>query len=210
MHAINDIRRQYRKTLSENRRHLLEQYQVQDFARKVVGVGSVGTRCFALLLASACNPDDVLILQMKEATRSVIEEVIPDSPKFSQHAERVVAGQRILQAQTDIFLGHSGGMEAGRSFYWRQMKDMKGAVVVDKLKAVKLAQYARICGWTLARAHCKSANNNGRALAYYLGETDEFDRAILQFANAYSRVNKEDYEKFVEAVNTGRIEAIIE
>ncbi len=87
---------------------------------------------------------------------------------------------------------------------------MKGAVVVDKLKAVKLAQYARICGWTLARAHCKAANNNGRAIAYYIGTTDEFDRAILEFSNAYAKVNKEDYEKFIDAVHTGRIEATME
>lgn len=101
-------------------------------------------------------------------------------------------------------------MEEGRSYYWRALKDMKGAVVVDKLSAVKLAQYARICGWTLARAHCKSANNNGRSIAYYIGTTDEFDRAVLRFSNAYADINKSDYEKFIDAVHSGEIEATME
>lgn len=208
--VLNGLRRVYRASLMENRRHLLEQYRMVDLARKVVGVGSVGTRCFAVLLV-ATDPQDVLILQVKEATRSVLEEVLPIGPKYENHGQRVVTGQRILQATSDVFLGWSGGFDTRfkRCYYWRQMKDMKGGVNVERLSPSGLAQYARICGWTLARAHAKSSNQNGRSIAYYIGNEHEtsFDAAIMHFAQRYADLNASDYEKFLQAIQDGRIAA---
>jgi uncharacterized protein (DUF2252 family) len=214
LNLLANTRRAYRASLPHARRQLLEQYKLCDVARKVVGVGSVGTRCFVALF-SGCDESDLLILQAKEASKSVLEEVMPMSRPFANHGERVVAGQQILQAASDVFLGFSPGLQnnipddggVSRHFYWRQLKDMKRAVNVDELDASQMAQYARVCGWTLARAHAKAATANGRGIAYYLGDDDQFDQAIVAFAEDYADVNELDYRRFLAAIESGEIVA---
>ena len=153
---------------SDDRRRLLEQFEVVDMARKVVGVGSVGTREFIALLQGR-DQHDPLFLQVKEATRSVLEGPLPKS-RYKEHGERVVYGQRLLQAASDIFLGWTKGVDANRYFYWRQLRDMKGSAEVEAMAPVGLRFYAGICGWTLARAHARSGDPV--AIAAYLGKGD--------------------------------------
>ena len=172
--------RGYRATLQEDRRHLLERFEIVDMARKVVGVGSVGTRAFIVLLQGR-DEQDPLFLQVKEATASVLEEHLPKS-KFKQPGERVVQGQRIMQAASDIYLGWTKGEEANRYLYWRQLRDMKGSAVVETMNPAMLAFYGRVCGWTLARAHARSGD--AVALAAYLGKSDKFDRSITDFSSS--------------------------
>src|SRR6516164_10768611 len=152
--VIHDQFRAYRATLQDDRRHLLERFKVVDAARKVVGVGSVGTRAFIVLLEGR-DEQDPLFLQIKEATASVLEASLPKS-RYRQHGERVVQGQRMMQASSDIFLGWTKGLDVRRNFYWRQLRDMKGSAVVELMAPVTLTYYAQICGWTLARAHARS------------------------------------------------------
>ncbi|MCJ7780915.1 MAG: DUF2252 domain-containing protein, partial [Acidimicrobiia bacterium] len=155
---------QYKGTLDDNRRVLIDKYRIVDIAVKVVGVGSVGTRCFIALLEG--NDDtDPLFLQVKEATASVLETGLPRSA-YSHHGQRVVEGQRLMQAASDIFLGWSAG-DQGRTFYWRQLYDMKGSVDVSKMSARRLKVYATLCGWTLAHAHARSGDPF--AISGYLG-----------------------------------------
>ena len=149
-------------------RRLLEQFEVVDMARKVVGVGSVGTRAFIVLLQGR-DQHDPLFLQVKEATRSVLEGPLPKS-RYKEHGERVVDGQRMLQAASDIFLGWTKGVDVNRYFYWRQLRDMKGSAEVESMAPVGLRFYAGICGWTLARAHARSGDPI--AIAAYLGKGD--------------------------------------
>jgi uncharacterized protein (DUF2252 family) len=196
--------RAYRATLQDDRRQLLERFQVVDVARKVVGVGSVGTRAFIVLLQGR-DQQDPLFLQVKEATASVLEDYLPKS-RYQQHGERVVQGQRMLQAASDIFLGWTRGREANRYFYWRQLRDMKGSAEVESMRPVGLAVYARICGWTLARAHARSGDPI--AIATYLGEGDQFDRAITDFAERYAEENERDYQAFTKAIRSGRLQAL--
>ena len=199
--VIHEQFRAYRATLQPDRRHLLEQFQVVDAARKVVGVGSVGTRAFIVLLQGR-DEQDPLFLQIKEATSSVLEEYLPKS-RYRQHGQRVVDGQRMMQAASDIYLGWTKGMDVRRHFYWRQLRDMKGSALVEAMIPAGLTYYARICGWTLARAHARSGDPV--AMAEYLGKDDEFDRAITDFSERYADQNEQDYQQFVKAVQSGHL-----
>jgi uncharacterized protein (DUF2252 family) len=196
--------RGYRATLQDDRRRLLERFQLVDMARKVVGVGSVGTRAFIVLLQGR-DQQDPLFLQVKEATKSVLEGPLPKS-RYKQPGERVVSGQRMMQAASDIFLGWTKGAEDNRYFYWRQLRDMKASAEVETMTPVALALYARICGWTLARAHARSGDPV--AIAAYLGEDDQFDRSILDFAKRYADQNELDYKAFADAIRSGRLDAL--
>ena len=201
--AIHDQFRSYRATLQDDRRHLLERFQVVDVARKVVGVGSVGTRAFIVLLEGR-DQQDPLFLQVKEATASVLEDHLPKS-RYRQPGERVVQGQRMMQAASDIYLGWTKGVDANRYLYWRQLRDMKGSAVVEAMVPAGLTFYARLCGRTLARAHARSGDPI--AIAAYLGKKDGFDEAITDFAERYADQNERDYQAFCEAVTSGRLEA---
>jgi len=202
--AIRDQFRAYRATLPDDRRQLLERFEVVDMARKVVGVGSVGTRAFIVLLQGR-DAQDPLFLQVKEATASVLEANLRKS-RYRQHGERVVQGQRMMQAASDIYLGWTKGQDVRRQFYWRQLRDMKGSALVEAMAPVALTFYARICGWTLARAHARSGDPV--AIAEYLGTSDAFDTAITDFSRRYSDQNEQDYQQFVTAIRSGRLEAL--
>jgi uncharacterized protein (DUF2252 family) len=195
--------RAYRATLQDDRRHLLERFQLVDVARKVVGVGSVGTRSFIALLQGR-DQQDPLFLQVKEATRSVLEDHLPKS-RYQQPGERVVQGQRMMQAASDIYLGWTEGIDDGRFLYWRQLRDMKGSAVIEDLTPTGLSFYAQICGQTLARAHARSGDPV--AIASYLGKKDRFDTAITDFSARYADQNERDYEAFCAAIASGRLEA---
>jgi len=202
--AVRDQFRNYRSALPDDRRHLLERFEMVDMARKVVGVGSVGTRAFIVLLQGR-DAQDPLFLQVKEATRSVLEDHLPPS-RYTNPGERVVQGQRVMQAASDIFLGWTKGVQANRYLYWRQLRDMKGSALVDTMSAFMLEYYAGLCGWTLARAHARSGD--GIAITTYLGAGDEFDAAITDFSQRYADQNEADYQAFVEAVRCSRIPAV--
>ena len=197
----------YRRTLETDRRYLLEQYQFVDLARKVVGVGSVGTRCWITLMLGR-DDSDPLFLQVKEAETSVLSRFVGTS-KYANQGQRVVAGQRLMQASSDIFLGwqhtETGLDDQPRDFYIRQLRDWKFSVEIDTLLPPGLRSYGELCGWTLARAHARSGDRV--AIAAYLGGSDVFDRAITQFAAAYADQNERDYEALVAAVASGRITA---
>jgi uncharacterized protein (DUF2252 family) len=202
--AIHEQFRAYRATLQADRRHLLEQFQIVDAARKVVGVGSVGTRAFIVLLQGR-DAQDPLFLQIKEATASVLEPYVRRS-RYRQHGERVVQGQRMMQAASDIYLGWTKGLDVRRHFYWRQLRDMKGSAIVEAMTPLALTFYARTCGWTLARAHARSGDPV--ATAEYLGDSDEFDKSITDFSERYADQNVRDYQEFVAAIRAGRLEAL--
>jgi uncharacterized protein (DUF2252 family) len=201
--VIREQLRSYRASLQDDRRHLLERFEVIDVARKVVGVGSVGTRAFIALLQGR-DQEDPLFLQVKEATRSVLEDHLPKS-KFRQPGERVVQGQRMIQAASDIFLGWTRGEQENRYLYWRQLRDMKGSALVEELKPLSMNFYAGACGWTLARAHARSGDPI--AIAAYLGKSDKFDVSITDFSERYADQNEQDYQAFADAVRSGRLEA---
>ena len=203
-HAIREQFRAYRQTLQDDRRHLLERFEVVDLARKVVGVGSVGTRAFIVLLQGR-DSQDPLFLQVKEATASVLEANGSKS-RYRQHGERVVQGQRMMQAASDIYLGWTKGLDVRRNFYWRQLRDMKGSAVVEVMSPLGLMFYASICGWTLARAHARSGDPV--AMAAYLGASDAFDNSITDFSQRYADQNERDYQQFVNAIRSGRLEAV--
>jgi uncharacterized protein (DUF2252 family) len=205
--ALQELLRSYRATLEYDRRVLLEEFRFADFARKVVGVGSVGTRAWIALMLGR-DGQDPLFLQLKEAEASVFEEFLGPS-EFKNHGERVVAGQRLMQASSDIFLGWLH-VEAGldgkeRDFYGRQLKDWKGSAEIEQMDPKGLAAYGRLCGWTLARAHARSGDRI--AIAAYLGRGPSFDRAIVQFSSAYAEQNERDYKALAKAVKAGRITA---
>ncbi len=202
--VIRDQFRAYRATLQDDRRKLLERFEVVDAARKVVGVGSVGTRAFIVLLQGS-DAHDPLFLQVKEATASVLEPYVGKS-RYRQHGERVVQGQRMMQAASDIYLGWTKGVDVRRHFYWRQLRDMKGSALVEQMRPVGLTFYAGICGWTLARAHARSGDPV--AIAACLGDSDTFDKSITGFSQAYADQNERDYTEFVNAVRSGRLEAV--
>jgi uncharacterized protein (DUF2252 family) len=203
--AVREEFRAYRATLRDDRRHLLERFEVLDVARKVVGVGSVGTRAFIVLLQGR-DQHDPLFLQVKEATASVLEGHLPKS-RHKQHGERVVYGQRMLQAASDIYLGWGRGrIDANRHYYWRQLRDMKGSADVEAMAPVALEFYAGICGWTLARAHARSGDPI--AIAEYLGDDDEFDRSITDFSRRYADQNERDYQAFADEVRSGRLPSV--
>ena len=203
--VIHKQYRAYRATLRDDQRQLLERFQMVDMARKVVGVGSVGARAYIVLLQGR-DEHDPLFLQVKEATASVLEGHLPKS-RYRQPGERVVRGQRMMQAASDIFLGWTRGqVEVTRSYYWRQLRDMKGSAEVESMTPLALGFYARTCGWTLARAHARSGDPI--AIAEYLGESDQFDRSINDFAKRYADQNELDYQVFREAIRSGRLEAL--
>jgi uncharacterized protein (DUF2252 family) len=203
-HVIREQFRSYRATLQPDRRHLLEQFEIVDVARKVVGVGSVGTRAFIGLLQGR-DAGDPLFLQVKEATASVLEAHLPRS-RYRNHGQRVVQGQRLMQAASDIFLGWTVGVDVSRHFYWRQLRDMKGSLPIEETIPSGLAMYGRLCGWTLARAHARSGD--AIAIAAYLGDTDEFDRSVTDFAERYADQNERDYDEFAAAIKDGRLAAV--
>ena len=201
--AIASLFGQYKATLEDDRRELLERFDVVDMARKVVGVGSVGTRCIIVLLLGR-DADDPLFLQIKEAGPSVLEPFLGRS-KFVHGGHRVVAGQRLTQAASDIFLGWMTGKPAGRQFYWRQLRDMKGSVETELLRAPGLEILATLCGWTLARGHARSGHRI--AIASYLGVSDRFDQGIADFAKTYADQAEKDYEALLKAIKQGKIKA---
>ena len=204
---LHGLIRVYRQSLDHDRRKLLEQFQLMDFARKVVGVGSVGTRAWIALFFGR-DGSDPLFLQMKEAEESVLEEHAGRSV-YKNHGQRVVVGQRMMQAASDIFLGWihiKAGMDGvARDFYGRQLKDWKGSAEIEQMVPSGMAAYGRLCGWTLARAHARSGDRI--AIAAYLGNGNAFDRAILDFSKAYADQNDADYAALSEAVKSGRIVA---
>ncbi|WP_037728439.1 DUF2252 domain-containing protein [Streptomyces scopuliridis] len=190
----------YRSTLPEERRTLLDRFRFIDAARKVVGVSSVGTRCYIVLLEGR-HAGDPLFLQIREAERSVLEPHLQQSA-YPHQGHRVVAGQRLLQAASDIFLGWVTGPE-GRHFYWRQLRDMKSSLVVEDMSPPLLHDYARLCGAALARAHARSGDRI--AIAHYLGGSDAFDRAMADFALRYADRNAADHAALAAAVAAGRL-----
>jgi uncharacterized protein (DUF2252 family) len=193
----------YKRTLQEDRRHLLERYRFVDVARKVVGVGSVGRRTYVVLLEGR-DEDDPLFLQVKESGPSVLQGHVESRSTYEHHGHRVVAGQRLMQAASDIFLGWFRGTE-GRDFYWRQLKDMKGSAKVEDMSPDELVLYAGICGWALARAHARSGDRV--EIAAYLGKSDRFDRAIADFAKDYADQNERDHAALCAAVKSGKVPA---
>jgi uncharacterized protein (DUF2252 family) len=201
---VVDLFRDYRSTLRPDVRQLLERFEIIDWARKVVGVGSVGTRAFIVLLQGR-DSGDPLFLQVKEATRSVLEGTLRKSA-FKQPGERVVQGQRLMQASSDIFLGWSKGVQADRYYYWRQLRDMKGSALVELMAPAELAFYGRTCGWTLARAHARSGDPV--SIAAYLGDDDAFDKSITDFSERYAAQNDQDFAEFIKAISSNRIEAV--
>ncbi|MDX2678639.1 DUF2252 domain-containing protein [Streptomyces sp. NY05-11A] len=194
--SLRKIFSDYRSTLAEERRALLDRYHFVDAARKVVGVGSVGMRCFIVLLTGR-DTDDPLFLQIKEARESVLEEHLPTGP-YVHPGHRVVAGQRLLQAAGDIFLGWMTGPQ-GRAFYWRQLRDMKGSAAVAGMSPADLLVYARLCGTALARAHARSGDR--LAIAGYLGGSDTFERAVADFALAYATQTAADQATLAAAID---------
>jgi len=206
---VRALIRTYRRTLETDRRHLLETFRFADLARKVVGVGSVGTRAWIALFLGI-DEQDPLFLQVKEAQPSVLEQFVGKS-EYTNRGQRVVAGQRLMQATSDIFLGWqhtSSGLDGEeRDFYVRQLKDWKGSFAVEAAKPVGAAAYGKVCGWTLARAHARSGDRI--AIAAYLGTGDVFDRAVAIFAETYADQNQRDYDALKHAVESGRVNAQI-
>ncbi|MER6420533.1 DUF2252 domain-containing protein [Streptomyces sp. NPDC001137] len=200
--SLRKIFSDYRSTLSEERRLLLDRYRFVDAARKVVGVGSVGLRCFVVLLTGR-DQNDPLFLQIKEARKSVWEEHLPHGP-YVHPGHRVVAGQRLLQAASDIFLGWMSGPQ-GRAYYWRQLRDMKGSADVAGMSPADLLGYARLCGTALARAHARSGDRI--AIAAYLGGADTFEQAVADFALAYADQTAADHAALGAAVAAGVVAA---
>ena len=191
----------YQDSLSAHLRKLFDYYQFEDFAFKVVGVGSVGTRCFVLLLMA--DSHDPLLLQAKEARASVLEPYTEKS-KFEHHGQRIVVGQRLMQSASDMFLGWMTSAD-GTHYYIRQLRDMKFSAPLDALDAKQLARYADMCGWVLARAHAKGGD--AAMISGYLGKSDVFDQALGKFALAYADQNEKDYAAMVSAVKSGRLKA---
>jgi uncharacterized protein (DUF2252 family) len=207
MAGLHELIRLYRESLQSDRRILLEEYRLVDLARKVVGVGSVGTRAWIALMIGR-DESDPLFLQFKEAQPSVLEEFTAKS-RFANHGERVVAGQHLMQASSDIFLGwlhvEAGIDGVSRDFYGRQLKDWKGSFESEGALPQGMAIYGRTCGWTLARAHARSGDRI--AIASYLGGGDAFDRAIADYSVAYADQNERDYDALKHAVENGQVEA---
>ena len=206
---LHDLLEDYARSLPHAQRFLLSRYEPVDAARKVVGVGSVGTRCWVVLLRGVDDADP-LFLQVKEAGRSVLADHVPEDmlpPVPSDHeGERVVHGQRLMQASGDIFLGwqSADGIDGRRrDFYVRQLKDMKGSAIVETMQPSTLAAYGAACGWVLARAHARSGDPI--AISAYAGVGDELADALLEFAETYAEVNEQDHARFAAAVAEGRL-----
>jgi uncharacterized protein (DUF2252 family) len=191
----------YRLTLPEERRVILDRYHIVDIARKVVGVGSVGTRCDVALLMA--GEDDALVLQLKEAQPSVLEAHAGKS-RYPNHGERVVTGQRMLQAASDVFLGWTRA-DDGRDYYFRQLRDMKMKFDLDTMSKSEWLEYVQICGWTLARAHARTGD--AARIGGYLGKNSAFDDAIGEFAVAYADQTERDHATLLKAIRAGRVRA---
>jgi len=204
---MKDLIATYRRTMETDRRYLLDEFEFTDLARKVVGVGSVGTRCWIILLLGR-DTNDPLFLQVKEAEASVLSRFVGAS-KYANQGLRVVAGQRLMQASSDIFLGWQRtavGLDGKqRDFYVRQLRDWKFSMPIESLVPRGMRLYGELCGWTLARAHARSGDRI--AIAAYLGGSDIFDKAITRFAAAYADQNERDHKALVDAVDSGRIAA---
>ena len=204
---LRTLIRIYRSSLDFDRRVLLEGFQLRDLARKVVGVGSVGTRAWIALMMGK-DDGDPLFLQIKEAEASVLEPSLGPS-EFPNHGQRVVTGQRLMQATSDIFLGwlhvEDGIDGKSRDFYARQLKDWKGSAEIEQMVPKGMIAYGKLCGWTLGRAHARSGDRI--AIASYLGAGDAFDRAVLTFSETYAEQNDRDYKALAAAVQAGRIAA---
>jgi uncharacterized protein (DUF2252 family) len=198
--AIVEAFRQYRDSLADERRMLLDRFKMVDMALKVVGVGSVGTRCFIMLLLAA--PDDALFLQVKEAGPSVLERYT-GAQKVEHNGKRVVVGQRLMQSASDIFLGWARGPK--RDFYFRQLRDMKISIDVETQPPKLMKAYAMLCGLALARAHDKAGD--AAMIAGYLGGSDQFDEAIGDYAMAYADQVERDYAAFTRAIRRGRLKS---
>jgi uncharacterized protein (DUF2252 family) len=203
--ALRTIIESYARTLEPDRRHLLEQYRFAHLARKVVGVGSVGTEAWIILLLDR-EDGSPLFLQVKEAETSVLERFTSESA-YSNHGHRVVAGQRLMQVSSDIFLGWErfdwDGVQ--RDYYVRQLRDWKGSADIKGMTPAGMELWGRMCGWTLARAHARSGDRI--AIASYLGKSDAFDRAVADFSVAYADQNERDCQLLRDAVTSGRIGA---
>ena len=200
------VNRGYRRTLQGDRKHLLERFRYVHAARKVVGVGSVGTRAWIMLMLGR-DEDDPLLLQLKEAQPSVLEPFLGKS-QYTSHGQRVVEGQRLMQAASDIMLGWHGveGLDGvKRDFYFRQLWDQKGSAIIEGMKPKELAAYADICGRTLARGHARSGD--AVTISAYLGSNDAMDQALADFAELYADQNELDYAALSTAVKTGRVTA---
>jgi uncharacterized protein (DUF2252 family) len=206
LEKFQEMLRAYRATLPSDRRHLLEQFEVRHVARKVVGVGSVGTRCWIILFQGQ-RAEDVLFLQAKEAEASVLERFTKKAAQHN-HGARVVAGQRLMQASSDIFLGwqHTNGIDdVGRDYYVRQLQDWKGSVDIDSVIPTGMTAYGALCAHTLARAHARSGDRF--AIASYLGNNPSFEKALTRFAEVYADQNERDYDVFAAACKSGRLHA---
>lgn len=198
---VTEMFRRYRETLPDERRILLKRYHIVDVARKVVGVGSVGTRCaVALLMADEGDP---LLLQFKEALPSVLESYAGKS-RFKNNGERVVTGQRMLQSASDVFLGWTRD-DAGHDYYFRQLRDMKMKLDLSLMSKADWFEYVEICGWTLARAQARTGDS--ARIAGYLGMTDKFDAALVKFAMRYAEQADRDHEALLKAIRSGRVKA---
>ncbi len=195
---------EYIASLAEDRRFVFDRYWLEDFALRVVGIGSVATRCYVGLFF--CDDKNPLLLQVKEARQSVLEPFATKSP-FSNQGQRVVVGKRLMQSASDIFLGWLRA-KSGHDFYVRQLRDMKFVVPVEDFTAVQFERYADVCGWTLARAHARSGDP--ATITGYLGEEDNFESALEKFALAYADQTEQDHAALVEAERSGRIEALVE
>jgi len=205
--TVRTVLRSYRRSMQNDRRHLLEGFEYMHAARKVVGVGSVGTRAWIVLLLGR-DESDPLFLQLKEAEASVLEPYLGAS-RFGHSGQRVVEGQRLMQSASDIMLGWTRSTDADgvdHEFYFRQLWDGKGSAIVETMEPAALTAYAEICGWTLAHAHARSGD--AVAIASYLGAADTFDRALATFAEAYADQNERDFAAFSAAIDSGRIEAV--
>jgi uncharacterized protein (DUF2252 family) len=203
---FREVIRKYRQSLPTDRRHLLEQYKFSQLARKVVGVGSVGTRCWIVLMHGPRH-DDVLFLQAKEAEASVLERFTKKS-QYANHGARVVAGQRLMQASSDILLGwqRTAGIDGvPRDYYVRQLQDWKGSIDTEEAIPEGMKVYGELCAHTLARAHARSGDRI--AIAAYLGNNASFDKALARFAESYADQNERDYEAFAAACKSGRLHA---
>ena len=203
----NDLEKawlEYVSSVEINRRELLSRYHIVDAALRVVGVGSVGTRCFVALL-EANSTDDEIVLQQKEAETSVLEPYLPQQ-EFANHADRVVIGQRLMQSASDIFLGWSRGFaSSGHDYYWRQLRDMKGSVDVSLLDVKGFKDYLACCSYCLALGHARSGDAAG--ISGYLDGGKPFDEAIANFSVSYAEQTEHDYHALVDAIKAGRIVA---
>jgi uncharacterized protein (DUF2252 family) len=207
--SFHSLIRTYRRSLLGDRRQLLESFRFSHIARKVVGVGSVGTRAWILLMLGR-DDQDPLFLQAKEAQASVLEPFVGKS-HYSQHGQRVVEGQRLMQAASDIFLGWErfvGPDGVARDFYLRQLRDWKGSWAPEAMIPEVMGVYGEMCGWTLARAHARSGDRI--AISSYLGSSDAFDRAIAEFSEAYADQNERDHDALTRAIKTGKVQATLE